>query len=1066
MNMRWIHSLVLCLACCANLAVAAVQPKVIALGGGAGLVLRPDGQVWRWGPTWPFSLEDQRSGERLSASSPSVYPTPTPFTQVHFSRSPTNLGPGHPWMLHGLTADVDMVTELATSVPVSDISGTLIPGRQLWVTDAASQGFTKWMGVDMDAKRGESDILPCPYGPPETQPGGCSLMGELGLKKDGSIWFKGVSHQGSNQIYKSDHYSTWTKVFFQVLPPGTASDFDVDRANRNLGFVYLSPTGIAHAWAWRTSSVYPINDPERERRLFYRGPINSLPAVTHISAAGYAVDTLGNLWTWGDFLGGGSVGCQLISGGLSEGCSTSGAFSAVRVPTTGPVAQVRANFELFFLLMRDGSVQGAAHGGGYRRCLLGLGGQDDDYTIESIPLTLIPGLSDIIDLDALHGTYSSLGSEYFVALQKSGSLWHWGRDRTTTAWPSSLCSPAQIPGFANGPISVTTQTPSVQAPQALTAQVTLMNDQATPLVFTPYLVERAGVLHAPTDRSAEQAAAFDTSGHASGRVKVSLAAINLAPGASQTIDVPLLLARDDATATGTTASTAQSTEVEFGVNTSDGRDLTALLTLQVSQRQEPAARSADFARVLTRPAADMGADPDAAFFDATTSPRNVRATPRATSRATSSAVLATRSRFANGWDFHILESLPRWEAEEKALFYRLTRVLTYRQAYSVVYLKALTNLRPQGGGSALELARGANQLWREIQKAKWGLQTDFTGPAKTIIRGLGDVAPVFILNLIEMNPAYTAPLVAAMGDRLASYSNSYARLAYDMCEYMNTGRRLTAFPMGRLVEADLSYRMTSASWHPRIHRSVFGSVQVRDASGQGQLLSTWLEQFLADYVNQNVPGCTREDRSRNWVRIQIHSPLVPLVTDVQGRRFGVDAAGAMHDEIPNAQIDPGHPWTLSVPARTEEVRVDYSMAYPYDFGIEVQGLRDGVVTSEHTTEGTANSGFSLAQALGITANASGVNVRVTPSGSLGLANFTMAERVFNWAQSVLPDAFPPGPTSQTVSGYYARVYPTGSILAVQEGGTDLLYFGPLTNATLVNLGPLETWFAQVLAAGF
>lgn len=75
-----------------------------------------------------------------------------------------------------------------------------------------------------------------------------------------------------------------------------------------------------------------------------------------------------------------------------------------------------------------------------------------------------------------------------------------------------------------------------------------------------------------------------------------------------------------------------------------------------------------------------------------------------------------------------------------------------------------------------------------------------------------------------------------------------------------------------------------------------------------------------------------------------------------------------------------------------------------------------------------------------------------------------ADRVFNWAESLLGAYFPPGPTSQTTSGITLRYYPsTGNYLGTLNG--ELYVYGTVFGG-LKDVGPLAVFRDAAVAAGF
>lgn len=71
------------------------------------------------------------------------------------------------------------------------------------------------------------------------------------------------------------------------------------------------------------------------------------------------------------------------------------------------------------------------------------------------------------------------------------------------------------------------------------------------------------------------------------------------------------------------------------------------------------------------------------------------------------------------------------------------------------------------------------------------------------------------------------------------------------------------------------------------------------------------------------------------------------------------------------------------------------------------------------------------------------------------------ECFFNWAETKFPDYFPPSPATQTLSTYSYRQYKSNNaILAVANDTQQVLYSGPLSNGSILNLGKLSEWLAS------
>lgn len=72
------------------------------------------------------------------------------------------------------------------------------------------------------------------------------------------------------------------------------------------------------------------------------------------------------------------------------------------------------------------------------------------------------------------------------------------------------------------------------------------------------------------------------------------------------------------------------------------------------------------------------------------------------------------------------------------------------------------------------------------------------------------------------------------------------------------------------------------------------------------------------------------------------------------------------------------------------------------------------------------------------------------------------ERVLNWAERAYPQIFgPAGQSTLSLTGYRYRSYSNGHFLAIQEASpARLVYLGPLSNNSALDLGLLSNWVAQ------
>ncbi len=89
-------------------------------------------------------------------------------------------------------------------------------------------------------------------------------------------------------------------------------------------------------------------------------------------------------------------------------------------------------------------------------------------------------------------------------------------------------------------------------------------------------------------------------------------------------------------------------------------------------------------------------------------------------------------------------------------------------------------------------------------------------------------------------------------------------------------------------------------------------------------------------------------------------------------------------------------------------------------------------------------------------------------GFLNLGNLTTprpADRIFNWAEWILPELFPRGGTSQTFQNYYYRYYPATNVyLAVMNNR--IYYYNPAENSDIVDFGEIGEYLPSAQAAGF
>jgi len=81
-----------------------------------------------------------------------------------------------------------------------------------------------------------------------------------------------------------------------------------------------------------------------------------------------------------------------------------------------------------------------------------------------------------------------------------------------------------------------------------------------------------------------------------------------------------------------------------------------------------------------------------------------------------------------------------------------------------------------------------------------------------------------------------------------------------------------------------------------------------------------------------------------------------------------------------------------------------------------------------------------------------------PSAVATATTLQPTDCLFNWAETSFPEYFSPRTQSQSAAPYYGRVYPPSTILAI--GFNRLLYLGPLSPNTVLDLGDVATWYPQ------
>lgn len=856
----------------------------------------------------------------------------------------------------------------------------------------------------------------------------CYVNGQLGLRSDKTVWLAG------------DEYES--RGGFATLGPLEVTDL--------AGSVALAATGWGKALALREDGTVlqwgrVYQSPRAWQDLVRPQAVPGLQQVVALHGTeqedmALAIDAQRRVWAWGNLWTLGLTDISPVEWSLHN--------TPLEITALAGTVQLTSQGRKLYALKADGTVWVA--GERDAECAVGRGAEvlvrsdSGEVRYRLMQPGPIPGLSEVVAI-APHVNQSTGGG--LIALKADGSLWYVGPYRFWAVEGSTPCAVESLPNQQPQRVRVVATPSQRVSPSAVTAQLVLSNDTPSPLTLSPYLMEAPGVQYLPNETQA--AAARYGAIQADGRVRVDLPALTLAVGESRTLSVPLMVAQPGLAL----GSAPTRMDVVFGAR-SDVDEQTATLALDLSPREEPETPSPLMKRLVTGPVADLGA---------------AGRTAAAQARAISTELPSVGGDYWNLWVLTTMAALP--EDDEDRKFYRklLVAGLGAREAYAVVYLRALTRLKPERAGRTqwFKLAQGSAQLWAEMQKARLGLTPDFQASAKTILEGLDSVNALYILNLLALSSRYSEPLVQAVQDNLTAFGSTYTGTTLALCKFMG-GESLAGVPFARLVEANLAHYMTTRRWHAQLHQPLFSRVTLRGADGADLTMSAFLEDFMARYqtLNTGVPDCGSTSAQRHWVRVQVHSPLLPVLTDAQGRRLGVDAEGHLADGIPQSYIDPGHPWTLAVPATAGALQIDYQLAYPYAYGIDLQGLSDGVVTSEITTQGQADTGFTLSQSGQVQVDAQG-GVRIALNATVSGSVRAEADRVFTWAESVLPQQLPAGAPSQSQWGYWLRHYPgTQTYLGVLETGGDVWYLGPLSPSTPLNLGPLRYWLDQARAAGY
>lgn len=643
------------------------------------------------------------------------------------------------------------------------------------------------------------------------------------------------------------------------------------------------------------------------------------------------------------------------------------------------------------------------------------------------------------------------------ALKSSGKITCLGK-----LWEAPSGDPefGDVPGFG-GPLSVSVDEKDIKSPSVVTAKVSITNESSSPIEATLSFTDSDTLAYARMDDQGETYDAIDGVANK----KVTFKTVTLAARETKTLEVPLVVNVQPDTSD---LSKAGEAKADFTLKLASGQEEAATLTVKATPATDipPAVHTR---RLLAMPVADMGTSPDAPF----SSTRNALAGtfaegPGSISEGRFSAALPP-SLTGNAWDYWIDRYRDRWSQEDKTIYWLLHRAgFSSRAAYAAIYLKALKDTMPSFGNiSRVDIAKAGYAFWKGYNQGKYfGKEDGLLQAAKDILGPMDKVAAMYITNLMELHENYTAPLVEAMQDNFRAHSTSAGNLTIALCGHMEEGKPMTNVPFAKLVAADLNYRVSTGRFYGPLHNILFKNVLVNAQWGGSTSLSSFLEYFIDTDIDAKCDQL--KVASRRFFRVRIHSPLTAVITAPSGQKAGVDvASGIIHDDISGAVIEPGHPWTVTVPAIDGDYRVDYGTAYPDAFGIEVQGLFDGKVTSESTYTGTATTGFTLAQKAAVKTGKDRVTVSVDGASSSTQATVRDEDRVFNWVEKTWAQYFAPAATSQSLAGYYFRHYPaTQSYLATYQDDGFLYYLGPLSNNQVYKVGPLSDWLSQARDGGY
>lgn len=530
----------------------------------------------------------------------------------------------------------------------------------------------------------------------------------------------------------------------------------------------------------------------------------------------------------------------------------------------------------------------------------------------------------------------------------------------------------------------------IRAPGLATAKVRVRNPADVAQSITLRLIESEGVMYANDETNAGQWA-NDPAGV---QKIVTLALGNFAAGEERTIDVPLHVSVIPAEATPDTPASAS---VLFEAETAGGSKVQS--RLELSALHSDAAQGADFNRLVVSQVADVRPDADTGAAPTIAPPSEVNRAAATADALPDLDVLCRKpiarspyptptesmlvSRYGDMWDHWIQKSFDNWSKEDKVIYCTLQRFgWDAKSRYLVIYLKALANSRPGKIGPMgwLQLRKAAVKFAYHLQQAKWTQsQGALYNMVKEVLGELDTINAMYLLNIMELHENYSAPLVEMLRDRFAAYSMDVGTFQQKVLYYGRDRIPLSGngawgpgyMPYESLVKVAIDHYQSKGYFYSRLYDKLLRFLPL--AGGSTNVGDALKEVFRNPNVVDNEGGGPFPLRSS--LSVNIYSPLMPLITDAQGRRAGIDLAGGeLYDEIPGMVIEPGHPWVITLPAETGTLDIRYATAYPYAFGVDVQGIAGGVVTSSLSFSGTAQQGEQRRQTLNVSASPSHVGI--------------------------------------------------------------------------------------------